>query len=867
MADRMMIILVILSCSLSVTAIDLSGAVNYNDYGVKIAMNEFFTVRVQNDDSPPSFFIQFAPYNSSSSRQCVLPDFQNLWNYYIYTIILAKNQTQFVFAGEIVDEPRGTLVGVVTYNSSGSNCSTQFSLSSQNFTNYEHQEYYIIAAQPYGPLVYGFTNKFLYIYDTQNNSILSLWDGNFTYTHPSFIPHAVEISNSYGIIAGMVLNPYKSPSKYVAAIYLINFNSSDNRPIIVDAFLPSVTNGSWQDLLPNADADLYSAKYDMSVSINKEGYVLVGMQFLNRVFYLSVNLTNPIRMNSISRFTNGRSMGNGKSIAWLENGIAAILVNTYTLNYQWISSAIFFYDVQNDGYNTSTSPLSVFPNNHQLSPPHFSEIFIRLVSSPSAVGLLDDKGNILIINPTPPGFYPSTQDTRGFIAFTVPQPCLAGRYKHQRGVYDCLLCPIGTKNPGDAAVECLPCANGTFCPLGAVNDVPMSALEPIMQAHAYPKSPETIIFDEILIGNMFYIGLDHCLRVSPLFWTLMTGGFVLIMIVIMGILKIRITNPRSKAVRHQLKSFFKHADLINEGEYWVGGLASFCVLVLVIFAYAFSANFLKQYPIEFTSDSHFACDLSLRNAKFDTTFRSLSIPAAESEQEMINLLSKQNFTLHVDFVNTIMGCDVASLQALHGSKWTTARWSDCSNKNSILSIAIPLDFQQMSIQIYLSDIQTIGGLRVGLSGSSAKNEHYDRKELNFHKGFYKNGQILTKNLPVFFQLTKIINETFPMAGEESDYTGIYIPNFTIDVSSLFLDADEYNQLNLTSTIVTVDIQETPYYVKNVQQPIAKSSEIIFHNLLFTIVCLEIFGLGFLLYKLLVKPFCALLFPKYFSKKK
>ena len=90
-------------------------------------------------------------------------------------------------------------------------------------------------------------------------------------------------------------------------------------------------------------------------------------------------------------------------------------------------------------------------------------------------------------------------------------------------------------------------------------------------------------------------------------------------------------------------------------------------------------------------------------------------------------------------------------------------------------------------------------------------------------------------------------------GEESDFTGIYIPTFSVDINSLFLTNDQYVRSALTSTTLTVVLTETPYYVKNIQEPIAKSSEIIFHNLLFTVVCLELFGLFFLLYKLIIKP--------------
>ena len=58
---------------------------------------------------------------------------------------------------------------------------------------------------------------------------------------------------------------------------------------------------------------------------------------------------------------------------------------------------------------------------------------------------------------------------------------------------------------------------------------------------------------------------------------------------------------------------------------------------------------------------------------------------------------------------------------------------------------------------------------------------------------------------------------------------------------------------LASTTITIIISETSYYIQNHQSLIAKQSEIIFHNLLFTIVCLEIFGLIFLLFKLAFLP--------------
>jgi hypothetical protein len=59
--------------------------------------------------------------------------------------------------------------------------------------------------------------------------------------------------------------------------------------------------------------------------------------------------------------------------------------------------------------------------------------------------------------------------------------------------------------------------------------------------------------------------------------------------------------------------------------------------------------------------------------------------------------------------------------------------------------------------------------------------------------------------------------------------------------------------DLTSTTLTISISETSYYIKNVQSPIAKQAEVIFRTLLFTILCLELAGLAFLIVKLLIIP--------------
>ena len=268
------------------------------------------------------------------------------------------------------------------------------------------------------------------------------------------------------------------------------------------------------------------------------------MQFINRVFLLSINITNPIRLNYISRYTNGRSLGNGKSVTWLDNGIGAILINVYTLDYQWSSSQIFFFDIYEQGYISNSTPLSIFPNSHQLRPSSFSSIFLNIISTPSSLALLDDQGHILIFTPTQPEFYSFVEYTGSTPFITSSKPCIPGTFKNKIGVHDCVLCPTGTKNPGNSSNQCISCLSESFCPLGSVADIPKSAFESVFQVIPYPNSPESTIFDEILIHNMFSIGSGRCVLVSPLFWSLIVVSVVIIIIVIMEIMHLFINHPR-----------------------------------------------------------------------------------------------------------------------------------------------------------------------------------------------------------------------------------------------------------------------------------------------------------------------------------
>ena len=94
-----------------------------------------------------------------------------------------------------------------------------------------------------------------------------------------------------------------------------------------------------------------------------------------------------------------------------------------------------------------------------------------------------------------------------------------------------------------------------------------------------------------------------------------------------------------------------------------------------------------------------------------------------------------------------------------------------------------------------------------------------------------------------------------MSGNDpGEFAGIWYPTFQVDENQMFLTQEKYmTTTDLSATTLTIVISETSFYIQNHQAPIAKRPEIIFHNFLFTIVCLEMFGLVFLIFKLIIIP--------------
>ncbi|CAF4582444.1 unnamed protein product, partial [Didymodactylos carnosus] len=222
-----------------------------------------------------------------------------------------------------------------------------------------------------------------------------------------------------------------------------------------------------------------------------------------------------------------------------------------------------------------------------------------------------------------------------------------------------------------------------------------------------------------------------------------------------------------------------------EGELWFGGLISFGIIVLVSFAYWFSSSYLRQYPIETSGDSTFACDTSIRNAKFSTDLQLLSIPKSDELQPIFSMLDQQTFTMSVDFVNTLYGYTDITVQQNIGSNIVLLNMSNYRMQgNATVHVSVVLPFHQMNIQFNLTGPYSVGGVRICLSGSSASNDSYTVQELNFCQFFYTPNQTIAHSSSIELQLTKVINETDGLSeNDKTLYSGLWIPTFTVNTIS------------------------------------------------------------------------------------
>ena len=827
-------------------------------YGQIAANNHLLVLREHLAESNDLLRYQCLPHSNIS-------EFIHIDPFQIRSISIGKwqneSQRYFVVSG---------LKGGIPYMSKISvNChNNQIKIETAVFNESQYslnKDSLVVTVDPYGRFAVGFTRYFVLLYD-----LFTLKHSFTNITWPSsniFFPTAIDITSSFVYIVGSFVSGSGAQWVYAkASLYLlaINFNNSQYDVNMLDFWTSDnyVTDG----------LNILS----VSVSVNPYGdgnHVLVGISRINTIHLFSVNYTTSIHLQSIgskTAFPSDYRMDYGAEFAWLNLG--RILVVSATRAAVASYSILFYYDMlENEQITDDTLELSVFPSKEQLYPETFKKTSLYIASALSNFSSLygcNDDGQLLIIPPSLPGYYsvnfrsPEHNIRRKMFSF-IPNSaqCPQGTYKNDVGVWPCSSCSPTTANfsnlPNESntsiSIKCPQCKNKTACPLETVETI--NWLPNIKQNGIYPESPETDVFDDILL---YYIFQTSWNLNTPLFISLI---ILLIVVIIAGLIRLLKLLKRFVSIRQYLTKFIRHFDLVGEGKLWFGGLISIVLLFLSVFAANFSHSYHYRYPLEKqlcndTTLNDFSC---FHNSKFDTSLQLLSSTTEQYEQ-ILDLLDSQLFTLNIELLNTSIHCGRITLSYGEGDDFLPF---SCYTNDFILYLSTKLSLHNLNLELNLFSKHTIGAIRIGLSGPDAYLPNNYLRKLNFSQVFNRTDQVLSSNPIILLQLTKSVNITESLtSNDNTTYAGLWLPTFAYDINQLFrrLNSSE----TLTQTTLSLELRETAFFIRNKQEPIARRSEIIFHTILFIGVCIDLTCMVLLILKLWFRPLIIYLTHKFFG---
>ncbi|CAF3867846.1 unnamed protein product, partial [Rotaria sp. Silwood1] len=529
----------------------------------------------------------------------------------------------------------------------------------------------------------------------QANDVKEIWTNDVI---PSywFNPHALDIGETsdktnIAIIVGYV-EEEEEVDISLPVVCLVRLDPPSNMTLISNITLENTTVEDNIAFYTNNDDVISVVIHDRTKK------VLVSMPYLGKVHLLSFNSTNIILIRSF--------ISTARSVAWLDDdGILAAFLILDDPTLPWAHSKI-------QVVNTSTNNgqvMYVYPNNQQiLSPEWKAPSFVRISTTRShQLLLLDNDGWIGIVPKAPPGYF--AHINKFVREKTYFEKCPPGTYKSSNEASPCQICPPGTKSNmhnnsnGEGATSCIPCSLNSFCPLASLNDVNISLYPNMDNSYTDIDMHQWDSFDDILINNALTINGKSigCVAKSPMFWTCIVLGICAFILVIMGILYYY---PKSKTYFKRLRCIFRQTDLIGDGKLWIGGLASFALIILVIYAFWFSSAFANLYPIEISRDANFACDTALRNSKFTSALQLLASKKSHHDAPMFQILDNQHFQLTVDFIQTGFVCNDIRVQEYVGSYLVDLEPNHCFRQedNATSTLSVDLHIHEINIKFDLT---------------------------------------------------------------------------------------------------------------------------------------------------------------------
>lgn len=234
--------------------------------------------------------------------------------------------------------------------------------------------------------------------------------------------------------------------------------------------------------------------------------------------------------------------------------------------------------------------------------------------------------------------------------------------------------------------------------------------------------------------------------------------------------------------------------------------------------------------------------------------QSLGTPPPENLQPIFDILDNQSFTLNVEFLNTAFEEDDLTVSQVLGSiLLQIPRVTNMTD--GILGVSTNLTSHNTIVAFNLSSSAAVGGFRVGLFGPEINEKNYRVRELDFSYAFNYSNRTTTQDPSITIQLIRLINSTAPLSNDgDGQYSALWIPTFLKNDDQLFYTEADFELYHVKdNTILTVKITEATYYILNTQEPIVKLTKVIFTDILFTTMCIELFALIFLGYKLAMSP--------------
>lgn len=279
------------------------------------------------------------------------------------------------------------------------------------------------------------------------------------------------------------------------------------------------------------------------------------------------------------------------------------------------------------------------------------------------------------------------------------------------------------------------------------------------------------------------------------------------------------------AKRHYLLLFFRHLDLIGQGELWFGGLVTIALLFLAVFAAQLSSTYHHQYPIEKLRPQPYSensCKANeLLNSRFETSLQFLNTPSNEHEQ-IFHLINNQTFIFHMELIQAQFHCEQLSLQYIE--KRSTLSFT-CQQDGGVLYVSASLPAHKMSLRVILYGNHTTRSVRFGLTAKQLRSAENIARELHFSKRFNSsNNHRLSQNAHVDLDLTKVINVTEGLTdSDKTTISGLWLPTFTFDTDQMFVDTataldsvyDRPTKSHLFSTNLSIYFHETVFFVKNI----------------------------------------------------